>query len=196
MKRLLSTLLVCAAAITGLQAQSVDDLGKIKFTGVKSMRIESKGAERYAYFQLEVSNGSSNDLTIADSRYSITFFVEKKIATKGDDEKKPVEWEQLPTLHNAHPTKEVRLPKGSMMSDGKGVIEIVASLGERNEETTENVMIPLFNIAAGAEQRRVRIVLDGDLRYGVSAGNATAFQDRKIRWELETKTIEHLVFEK
>ena len=191
MKKLVCSLLICAVAlVTGLHAQSVADLAKIKFVGVKSMRIAQVGDQRIAYVKLQIANSSSSELVIADGDYTIKF---RSAEMPKEKDAEPVfvdETQKLP----ATPTKESILPKGSLMSAGVGTVEVAVAIGQIDVPATNDNLIKLFNLAAGEHQRLVQVVLDGRLRFGVNVGKATAFQTQDIRWVLTPKAMDRVIF--
>ncbi len=191
MKKLVCSLLICAVALaTGLHAQSSADLAKIKFVGVKSMRIAQIGDQRVAFVKLQIANSSSSELVIADGAYTIKFR-SAEIPKEKDAELVFVdETQKLP----ATPTKESILPKGSLMSSGVGTVEVAVVLGQIDQPVTNDNLIKIFNLAAAEHQKQVQIVLDGTLRFGVNVGNATAFQTQEIRWVLTPKAMERVIF--
>jgi hypothetical protein len=171
-----------------LNAQSAEDLGKIKFTGIASIQVVGEGKDLIALVKAEIANQSSSEILVADGAYNVTFQRGGKPFIK---------------LAFAHPTGEATLPKGSVLSAGKGFITFAVLLGDDSAATTNDVLIPLFNLIASNEGKltkadkapeAITIILDGKIRYGVKAGEATVFHTEEIRWTLTPKPTDHLVF--
>ena len=191
MKKLVCSLLCSLALVAGMQAQSVADIAKVKFVGVKAMRIVQDRDQLKAYVRLQISNSTSSELVVADGSYKIWF----ESAVTPQDGKDPVFSPEVGPLPG-HPLKgkEFIIPKTSLMSPGVGIVEVEVALGQAGEDDTDKAMINLFNLSAAEHQRIVRVILDGNLRFGVNVGKATVFKDEDIRWVLTPKAMDRVLF--
>jgi len=165
----------------GTRAADSINIGDVKFTGIKSIQVVD-GAIRRAIINVEISNSSGSEIRIfGDGQYSFKF---KK------DEAKPI------LLPNAM-AKEVVLPKGSMMSAGKGIMSFEVVLGEASEVTTREVLIPLFNLMSSASEEKnvgkLQIEIEGNVNFGVRSGSAIVKETRNILWPLTPK-VNPMVF--
>lgn len=208
MKRILFSLLLGSAAlVTGLQAQSAEDLAKVKFIGVKSMRIVDESGMRLAYVTLQVSNSSANELVMTDGSFALAFLAldekaEKKRAEqwlaegkKPDDLKKEDRiYRDVVRLPMARPSKQAKVPKGSMMSSGTGTLEIIVTLGDTSSDTTERTLIPLFNLISAEVQQKMKIEIAGSIRFGVKVGDGIVFRNEEILWTLVPKPMDRVMF--
>lgn len=208
MKRFIVSLLLCGAAlVTGLQAQSAEDLAKVKFTGVKSMRIVDEAGMRLAYVTLQVSNSSANELVMTDGSFNLAFLVldekaEKKRAESWVADGKKIEdlknedhiYKEIVRLPMARPSKQAKVPKGSMMSSGTGTIEIIVTLGDTSSDTTERTLIPLFNLISAEVQQKMKVEIAGSIRFGVKVGDGIVFRSEEILWTLVPKPMDRVMF--
>ena len=208
MKRILVSLLLGSLAlVTGLQAQSAEDLAKVKFTGVKSMRIVDESGMRLAYVTLQVSNSSANELVMTDGSFALAFLAldekaEKKRAEawaaegkKPDDLKKEDRiYRDVVRLPMARPSKQAKVPKGSMMSSGTGTLEIIVTLGDTSSDTTERTLIPLFNLISAEVQQKMKVEIAGSIRFGVKVGDGIVFRNEEILWTLVPKPMDRVMF--
>ena len=165
----------------GAKAAETINIGDVKFTGIQSIQVLD-GPIRRAIINVEISNGSGSEIRIfGDGQYSFKF-------KKADS--KPI------VLPNAM-AKEVVLPKGSMMSAGKGIMTFDVVLGESSEVTTHEVLIPLFNLMSSASEEKnvgkLEIEIEGNVNFGVRSGSAIVKETRNILWPLTPK-VNPMVF--
>lgn len=192
MKKLIALSLLCLSFLAPVvRAQSSEDLTKVNFTGVKTIQIADVAGVRYAHVTLQITNGSADDIRVTDALYSIEFKLPDPKATVVEGEPKPYKTEIL--LELASTEKAFYLPKGSMLSKGKGEAKVVVELGRVGAPGTDEKLIKLFNLAAGGTND-VQIVLTGTVNFVVVKGKVELPDSRRINWILTPKPMERVIF--